>query len=104
MTSRPHSSTRPVTRTLSVILFALLSGCGDEADDPATAEAKSATTTVDGATEAAEVSGWFADTTDLETPVPLTETEARPVAIDSATAALMEAVTVPACPPTQAAP
>lgn len=97
MTSRPHSSARPVTRTLSVILFALLSGCGDEADDPATAEAKSATTTVEGTTEAAEVSGWFADTTGLETPVPLTETDARPVAIDNAAAALMEAVTIPAC-------
>jgi len=85
MTSRPHRSTRPLTLTLSVTLLALLWGCGDEADDPATAEAKSATTTVDGAAEAAEVSGWFADTTGLDTPIPPTETEARPVAIDNAT-------------------
>lgn len=97
MTSRPHRSTRPLTLTLSVTLLALLWGCGDEADDPATAEAKSATTTVDGAAEAAEVSGWFADTTGLDSPIPPTETEARPVAIDNATAALMGAVTIPAC-------
>lgn len=97
MTSRPNRSTHPLTRTLSVMLFTLVCACGDEADDAATAEAKSATTTVDGASDAAEVSGWFADTTGLETTVPLTVTEARPVVIDSAASGVMGAVSIPAC-------